>query len=209
MDKLICAGKNYLEHAEEMKDGIPEKPVLFLKPPSVLKICSAWQSECELKWPTSAQAGDIHYECELVFLIKQDGYSFSAKEARAAISHVTVGLDLTNRMLQKKAKEMRAPWEVGKVFPDAAVIGPWLSLDNLEMEKLNFEFVLNGDVRQRGRSADMRFNPIELLVYASQYFPICAGDVLFTGTPVGVGPIHRGDVGQLSLQEYAYRVKWN
>ncbi len=209
MDKLICAGKNYLEHAAEMKDGVPEKPVLFLKPPSVLKVCEEWQREYELKWPAHATAGDIHYECELVFLISRDGYCLSKEEARVAISHVTVGLDLTNRTLQKNAKEIRGPWEVGKVFPDAAVIGPWISLDGLDINALNFEFALKGEIRQSACSSEMRFNPVELLVYASQYFPICAGDVLFTGTPAGVGPIHQGDRGQLSLEGYSYTVKWN
>lgn len=209
MDKLICAGKNYLEHAKEMKDGIPEKPVLFLKPPSVLKMGSSWQSECALHLPAHANPSDIHYECELVFLINRDGYCFSTEEARAAISHVTVGLDLTNRALQSKSKEIRGPWEVGKVFPDAALIGPWLFLNTLDMQALNFEFALNGEVRQRACSAEMRFNPVELLVYASQYFPICAGDVLFTGTPAGVGPVNRGDVARLRLEDYTYTVKWN
>lgn len=208
MDKIICAGKNYLEHAKEMKDGIPEKPVLFLKPPSVLKTCAQWQDECVLDWPHSANEVDIHYECELVFLIAKNGYCLSEKEALAAISHVTVGLDMTNRTLQKKSKDAGGPWEIGKVFPDAAVIGPWLAVDSLDVRALQFEFALNGEVRQQGNSAEMRFNPVELLVYASQYFPICAGDLLFTGTPEGVGTVKRGDIAKLSLQKYAYTVCW-
>lgn len=208
MDKIICAGKNYLEHAKEMKEGIPEKPVLFLKPPSVLKTCTKWQDEYELHWPEGAREGDIHYECELVFLIGKNGYCLSAKEAQSAISHVTVGLDMTNRSLQRKSKDTGGPWEIGKVFPDAAVIGPWLSLDALDSDVLQFEYVLNGEVRQQGSSAEMRLSPAELLVYASQYFPICAGDLLFTGTPAGVGEVKRGDVARLSLQEYNYTVRW-
>ncbi len=208
MDKIICAGKNYLAHAKEMKEGVPETPVLFLKPPSVLKICSKWEGECMLHWPKGANEGDIDYECELVFLIGKSGYCLSEKEARAAISNVTVGLDLTNRTLQKKSKDMGGPWEIGKVFPDAAAIGPWLSLDTLDAHALEFELALNGVVRQQGSSAEMRLNPAELLVYASRHFPICKGDLLFTGTPAGVGPIKRGDIARLSLQEHAYRVRW-
>ncbi|MCD6044987.1 MAG: hypothetical protein K0R48_150 [Gammaproteobacteria bacterium] len=208
MDKIICAGKNYLEHAKEMKDGIPEKPVLFLKPPRVLKTCAKWQDEYTLHWPQGANEGDIHYECELVFLIAQGGYCLSAKEAQSAISHVTVGLDMTNRTLQRKAKDAGGPWEIGKIFPDAAIIGPWLSLDLVDSDAWQFTFDLNGEVRQHGNSAEMHLSPVELLVYASQYFPICAGDLLFTGTPAGVGAVKRGDVAKLSLQEYNYTVGW-
>jgi 2-keto-4-pentenoate hydratase/2-oxohepta-3-ene-1,7-dioic acid hydratase in catechol pathway len=208
MDKIICIGKNYLEHANEMKDGVPEKPVLFLKPPSVLKICANWQEECLLRWPHGANEGDIHYECELVFLIGLDGYCLSAKEARASLVKVTVGLDMTNRTLQRKAKDTGSPWETGKVFPDAAVIGPWLSLDRLDIQALQFEYSQNGELRQQGASSQMRFSPVELLVYASQYFPICRGDLLFTGTPVGIGAVKRGDVASLSLQENFYTVRW-
>ena len=209
MDKIICAGKNYVEHAKEMRDGLPEKTMLFLKPPSVLKTCANWQNEYVLHWPSGANEGDIHYECELVFLIEKSGYCFSEKEALAAISHVTVGLDMTNRTLQRKSKDAGGPWEIGKVFPDAAVIGPWLSLDNPDMQALPFEFALNGGVRQQSNNTEMRFTPAELLVYASQYFPICAGDLLFTDTPAGIGPVKRGDVALLSVQKYAYTVYWD
>lgn len=208
MDKIICAGKNYLEHAQEMGDAIPEKPVLFLKPPSVLKTCAKWQDEYALQWPEGAHEGDIHYECELVFLIGQGGYCLSEQEARASMSYVTVGLDMTNRMLQRKAKDTGGPWEIGKVFPDAAVIGPWVALESVDSEALQFAYALNGEVRQQANSSAMRLSPVELLVYASQYFPICAGDVLFTGTPAGVGAVKRGDIAKLSLQEYAYAVSW-
>lgn len=208
MDKLICAGKNYLDHAKEMKDAIPEKPVLFLKPPSVLRKVSQWNAECVLHLPFSAKENDIHYECELVFLIGQNGYNLSEKEALASLTHVTVGLDMTNRGLQKKAKETGGPWEMGKVFPDAAVIGPWIPLENVDLYDLTFEFSLNGEIRQQDNITHMRMNPVELLQYASEYFPLCAGDVLFTGTPAGVGPVKSEDIGRLSLLNHQYSVRW-
>ena len=138
MDKIICAGKNYLAHANEMKDGVPEKPVLFLKPPSVLQICPAWQQTLTLKLPANAAAGDIHYECELVFLIDHQG----------KFSHVTVGLDMTNRVLQRKAKDAGEPWEIGKVFANSAVIGPWIPLQGLDLNALSFQLSLNGELKQ-------------------------------------------------------------
>ncbi len=208
MDKLICAGKNYLDHAQEMKEGIPEKPVLFLKPPSVLKVCPSWDSQCVLQWPHYAEMGDIHYECELVFLIAQNAYDINLEKARNMISHVSVGLDMTHRRLQKKAKEAAGPWETSKVFPDAAIIGPWIPIETVDIQDLKFEFALNGELRQQGHSADMRLNPLELMVYASQHFPLCAGDILFTGTPAGVGSVKPGDRAKVSVQNQSYGVCW-
>ena len=205
MDKIICAGKNYLEHAHEMKDGVPEKPVLFLKPPSVLKNCPHWNDTVMLTLPKNAGLGDIHYECELVFLISKSGYDFSEAEAHAALTHVTVGLDMTHRTLQRQAKDKGAPWEVGKVFPDAAVVGPWLPFKENDV---TFELQLNGVRKQHAKLSDMRMSPVELLVYASQHFPICAGDMLFTGTPAGVGAVKAGDVAQLTIQSHSYSVRW-
>jgi 2-keto-4-pentenoate hydratase/2-oxohepta-3-ene-1,7-dioic acid hydratase in catechol pathway len=130
----------------------------------------------------------------------------SPEEAKAALSHVTIGLDLTNRTLQQKAKVIAGPWEVGKVFPEATVIGPWLLYDS--EKELSFSYRVNNEIRQQSSSASMRLNPIELLVYASQYFPICKGDLLFTGTPAGVDAIMTGDKGKLQLQNYEYEVQW-
>ena len=207
MDKLICAGKNYLEHAQEMQDGIPEKPVLFLKPPSVLKRCPAWQQTLALTLPVQAQQEkQLNYECELIFLIQRDGYQMSVAEAEQALSHVSIGLDMTNRVLQRKAKDTGGPWEVGKIFPDAATVGPWITLSEVKIEDLSFQFALNGQLKQQGAFKDMRMKPAELLAYASQFFPICKGDMLYTGTPAGVGVVNKGDVGRLSLNECQYEV---
>jgi 2-keto-4-pentenoate hydratase/2-oxohepta-3-ene-1,7-dioic acid hydratase in catechol pathway len=198
MDKLICAGKNYLDHAIEMKDAIPQKPVLFLKPPSVLKVCPSWQQALTLTLPNNAAPGDIHYECELVFLIGQDGQ----------LSHVTVGLDMTNRVLQRQAKDTGSPWEIGKVFADAATIGPWIPLSMVDLNILSFELRLNGVIKQQAKVSDMRMEPSALLDYAREYFPICAGDLLYTGTPAGVGAVKAGDVCRLTILGHSYQVKW-
>ncbi len=187
---MICAGKNYLDHAKEMQEGTPERPVLFLKPPSVLKVCEKWEQSIEMKLPN--RIDEFHYECELVFQIQ--------KQKLAA---VTVGLDMTNRSLQKQAKLSGGPWTLGKVFRDAACIGPWRPLSDLDQR---FEFWLNGHLKQQAHASEMRMGPEALRAYAAEYFPICDGDLLFTGTPAGVGPVQAGDQALLCLGPHRYRV---
>lgn len=207
MDKIICVGKNYLDHAEEMQEAIPELPLLFLKPPSVLKTASQWDETVLLQLPN--QHDEFHYECELVFKVKADGSSLKELKFEEAFSHVSIGLDMTNRTLQAQAKKAGAPWTTGKVFQDAAVIGPWLKISDFDIKNLAFSFVLNDQIKQNGNSHEMRMDPLELLTYASEFFPVCAGDLLFTGTPKGVGPIKGGDKGRIILnQQYQYAVSW-
>lgn len=193
MDKIICAGKNYLDHALEMHEGVPERPVLFLKPPSVLKICSNWGSTLNLRLPNNEES--IHYECEFVFLISQN-----------ILTHVSVGLDMTNRTQQKIAKENGMPWTFGKVFRDAACIGPWIPLESIEINSLNFEFYVNDLLKQKTTASAMRMSPQELLEYASAHMPICEGDLLFTGTPSGIGAVHAGDRTRLIINQFEYNV---
>ena len=192
MDKMICAGKNYLDHAQEMQEGIPKRPVLFLKPPSVLKSCSKWNETITLQLPNLED--EFHYECELVFQVKNK-----------QLTAVTLGLDMTNRTLQKQAKQSGGPWTLGKVFKDAACIGPWLPIPS-NLADLHFKFYLNEALKQQANASDMRMNPTALLTYAAEYFPICDGDLLFTGTPAGVGRVQPGDQARLCLNEYVYAV---
>ena len=192
MDKIICAGKNYLEHAQEMQEGTPERPVLFLKPPRVLKVCSAWGETLHMQLP--AGQDEIHYECELVFKIKNQ-----------QLDAVSLGLDMTNRTLQKQAKLSGAPWTLGKVFKDAACIGPWLPIP-ADLAELHLQFFLNGDLKQQAKATEMRMSPVALLAYAAEYFPICDGDLLFTGTPAGVGRVQVGDQARLCLGAFEYGV---
>ncbi|MCX7122566.1 MAG: fumarylacetoacetate hydrolase family protein [Gammaproteobacteria bacterium] len=192
MDKIICAGKNYLDHAKEMQEGTPERPVLFLKPPSVLKVCSEWDQTLNLHLPNLED--EFHYECELVFQIKNN-----------QLAAVTLGLDMTNRSLQKQAKLSAGPWTLGKVFKDAACIGPWLPIPP-DLADLHFAFYVNDELKQKAQATDMRMSPDALLAYAAEYFPICDGDLLFTGTPAGVGRVQPGDRGRLCLNNQHYSV---
>lgn len=207
MDKIICVGKNYAEHAAELGDAIPEKPVIFIKPPSTLRLGSTSESPLELSLPL--HSADIHHEVELVFRIDRDGYKMSLEEAEEALGAVTVGLDVTLRDLQSDAKKKGGPWTIGKVFRDAAVIGPWIESSDFP-KTMNQEFTLtiNGVRKQCGRAKQMSHSPAACLAYVSQFFPICRGDILFTGTPAGVGPVTVGQTATLSFATINYSVIW-
>jgi 2-keto-4-pentenoate hydratase/2-oxohepta-3-ene-1,7-dioic acid hydratase in catechol pathway len=207
MDKIICIGKNYLEHAIEMGDAIPEKPVIFLKPPSLLRQATHWGDVLQLGFPEDQS--EIHYECEAVFKINRQGYRLSQTEATQVIDAVSLGLDMTLRSLQEKAKKEGNPWTISKVFKDAAVLGPWLPWDTFDtIKNEDFSLTIDGKVKQRANVSQMRLSFIELLVYVSHFFPLCAGDIFFTGTPAGVGPLTKGTSAALKWGRYEYGVQW-
>ncbi len=208
MDKIVCVGKNYAAHAKELGDAVPDKPVLFLKPPSVL--CAARFNGETLSASFPANRGEVHHECEIVILVKKGGYRLTVEEAGGCIKAVTLGLDMTLRTEQTQLKKQGHPWTVSKVFPDCAVVGPWRGLEtfsNYLTEK--FSFQIGEKKRQEGMGKDMLFSPEECLSFASQFFPLCDGDLLFTGTPEGVGPIHAGDEAVLKWGSLTYTVRWS
>jgi 2-keto-4-pentenoate hydratase/2-oxohepta-3-ene-1,7-dioic acid hydratase in catechol pathway len=195
MDKIICIGKNYLENAKELGDAVPEKPVLFLKPPSVL-VQVATDSQVILP----SGRGQIHPECEIVLRLTESG----------TIDAVTLGLDMTLRDVQASLKKNGHPWEISKVFPGSAIIGKWIPFNEfpgyLDEE---FSLLVDGKVRQRGLGAEMRLSPSECIAHASEYFPLRGGDALFTGTPAGVGPVTSGQIAELTWGSHLkYRVRF-
>jgi len=189
MDKIICVGKNYFDHAAEMGDPVPSDPVIFLKPPSsLLPIATSESVDVELP----QGRGTVHFECEIVLRLDKN-LKFSA---------VTLGLDLTLRDLQSTFKKWGQPWELAKVFKNSAVVGQWLPLNEFpQFLSSEFQFVLDGEVRQRGLGSNMRFKPDELLSYLTGRIPLCPGDLIFTGTPAGVGPLKDGQLGALLWHE--------
>jgi 2-keto-4-pentenoate hydratase/2-oxohepta-3-ene-1,7-dioic acid hydratase in catechol pathway len=190
MDKIVCVGKNYMEHAKELGDAIPEKPVLFIKPKSILRAA-------------------IDHE-ELSLVIPQVSSSFDLKEAEKAIGAVSIGLDMTLRELQAKQKKEGHPWTTSKVFVDSAVVGPWLRVSefpNYLEEK--FTFSLDDKVKQESFGKNMTMSPVECVSYISKFFPLVAGDLIFTGTPAGVGPVTSGQRGVLSFGSIRYSVLWS
>jgi acylpyruvate hydrolase len=213
MDKIVCVGKNYSDHVKEMAqlagDAPPEKPVLFIKPPSVLRSAERMGDQINATLPPDS--GEAHHECELVLRLNRDGYRLSLEEARLAIGEVSLGLDMTLRDTQTKLKKLGQPWEIGKVFLDSAIVGPFVPVSGFpEYLETPFEFHLDGVLKQRGFGKDMIFKPAECVAYLSEHFPLKAGDLVFTGTPSGVGPVRAGQIGRLSWGERVnFSVRWN
>lgn len=207
IDKIICVGKNYLEHAKELGDAVPDKPVLFLKPASVLKQASAWNETLLLDF--HAEDSAVQPECEIVLRMAHDGYRMTYEEAKNAISDISLGLDMTLRARQSELKKQGHPWTTAKVFKDAAVLGPWIPYhqfsDYMETE---FQLFLDGTIRQRAKGSDMMMHPVDLLVYISQFFPLKSGDIIYTGTPAGVTSISKSTTAELRWNNYSYSVKW-
>ena len=208
IDKIVCVGKNYLEHAKELGDAVPEKPVLFLKPASVLRQAEYWGEHIEVEYPT--QDSVVQPECEIVFRIDQDGYQMTYDAASKAITAVTLGLDMTLRARQTGLKKQGHPWTTAKVFKDAAIVGPWIALSEFkDYMQTPFQLTLDGYVKQSAKGLDMMMHPVDLLVYISQFFPLKAGDIIFTGTPAGVTSIAQGTIARLEWLDYSYQVKWS
>lgn len=183
MDKIICLGKNYTEHIIEMKDVAPEKPVLFIKPGSVF-IEPKDKSKVALPW----ERGEIHYETEVVF-----------KLYKKNIIGLSLGLDLTLRDLQRKLKDAGHPWEISKTFKNSAIVAPMKGLRDFDRNWQEQEFTLkiNGEIKQQGKLSEAIMKADEIIHYINEYFPLCDSDLVFTGTPKGVGPLHPNDVVEL------------
>jgi 2-keto-4-pentenoate hydratase/2-oxohepta-3-ene-1,7-dioic acid hydratase in catechol pathway len=195
MDKILCVGKNYLEHARELGDVVPERPVLFIKPPSA-----------RLVLPGVAQvprgAGALHHECEVVFELAREG-------GRFVPGRFTLGLDMTLRDRQAALKKQGHPWEAAKVFADSAIVGPWIERARYAaFRAAPFRFELEGRLRQEGRIEQMTLDPQACIDYAAEFFPLCEGDLFFTGTPAGVGPVEAGQCGRLSWLDWSAEVSW-
>lgn len=183
MDKIICVGKNYLKHAIELGDEINEEPVYFIKPPSALKAISKHNEVVIIP-----KDHEVHHELEVVLRISQPN-------GVPSFTQYTLGLDLTLRALQVRLKKAGQPWEKSKVFANSAILGPWREFDSIkDILDLDFELRVNGQLRQKGVGHSMRWKPDEVLKDLQNWFPICDGDMLFTGTPEGVGPLKDGDV---------------
>jgi acylpyruvate hydrolase len=185
--KIICIGRNYVEHAKELMNPVPKKPVFFLKPDTALLIRNR-----PFFYPDFST--DIHYELELVLKICKNGKNIAEEFAPSYYNEIGLGIDFTARDLQQQAKEKGLPWEIAKAFDQSAAISEFVPLDGLTRpEKISFRLQLNGKTVQNGLSTDMIFHFNHLIAYVSKFMTLRAGDLLFTGTPEGVGPVKIGD----------------
>ncbi|MCX2720152.1 fumarylacetoacetate hydrolase family protein [Lentiprolixibacter aurantiacus] len=185
--KIICIGRNYTEHIEELSNERPSEPVVFIKPDSAVL-----PKEQDFFIPEFSE--DIHYEVELLVKIKKVGKHIQSRFAYKYYDEIGLGIDFTARDLQKKLKDKGLPWEKAKGFDGAAVIGKWVQKNSLpHIDNLHFSLYKNQQLVQEGHTAKMLWKVDELISYVSSFFTLKKGDILFTGTPAGVGRVKPND----------------
>jgi 2-keto-4-pentenoate hydratase/2-oxohepta-3-ene-1,7-dioic acid hydratase in catechol pathway len=185
--KIICVGRNYAEHAKELGNAIPSEPVFFMKPKSALL-----QGHTPFYYPEFTN--ELHYECELVLRICKNGKYVQSKFASNYYNAITVGIDFTARDIQDELKKKGLPWEKAKAFDNSAAVGTFIDIKpDLNKKNINFSLQMNGELKQKGNSADMLFGFDSIIEHASNYFSLNIGDLIFTGTPAGVGECVVGD----------------
>ncbi len=186
--KIICIGRNYADHAKEMNAAIPDVPMFFMKPD-----LAVLRAGTPFFYPNFSK--DIHFECELVVKICKVGKNIALKFAPTYYDSIGLGIDFTARDLQQQCKEKGHPWEIAKSFEGSAPLSAdFLPKETLDLDNLEFHMEQNGTIVQQGTTKDMIFKIDELIVYISQFMTLKKGDLIYTGTPAGVGPIGIGDV---------------
>jgi acylpyruvate hydrolase len=184
--KIFCIGRNYSDHAKELGNTVPENPVLFSKPDTALL-----RNGEPFYHPEFSK--DIHHEVELVIRISKMGKKIQEKFARNYFNEIGLGIDFTARDMQTRLKEKGLPWELAKAFDGSAPIGEFMSTEQLDLGNINFSLNRNGNLVQEGNSAQMIFSFEKIVSFVSQYFTLKVGDLIYTGTPAGVGKVNIAD----------------
>ena len=186
--KLICIGKNYLKHIHELNSKKEDDPVIFLKPDT-----SVIQKKQPFFIPEFSN--DIHYEVEIILKFNRVGKHIEPKFSKKYFDKISLGIDFTARDLQRKFKENGLPWDIAKGFDNSAMIGDWLSVDLFnDIDNINFRLEKNGEIVQKSNSSNMIWKIDQLISIASTFFTIKIGDIMFTGTPEGVGKVVENDL---------------
>lgn len=184
--KIICIGRNYAAHAKELKNELPTEPVFFMKPDTALL------KEKEFYLPDFSK--DMHHEIELVLKISKAGKHIQEEFAHKYYDEIGLGIDFTARDLQEQCKQKGLPWEKAKAFDNSAPIGNFVPKAQLELNNISFGLKINGAYKQQGNSKDLIFSFDKIIAYVSQFVSLKVGDLIYTGTPEGVGPVKIGDV---------------
>ena len=185
--RVFCIGRNYAEHVKEMGAPKPSEPVMFMKPATSLV-----PEGQPLVLPQGQ--GSVHHEMELVIAIGREGRVIAREQALACVAGVTLGIDLTLRDLQSKLKQAGQPWERAKSFEGSAPIGKFVATSaRLDIQNIEMRCTVNGTLRQQGNTRDMLFPVAEIIAFLSSHWRLLPGDLIFTGTPAGVGPLASGD----------------
>ena len=191
--KIICIGRNYAEHAKEMKSEVPTEPVFFMKPDTALL-----KTNEPFYFPDFTK--DLHHEIEVVLKISKVGKHIAEEFAHKYYEEISLGIDFTARDLQAQCKAKGLPWEKAKSFDSSAPIGKFVNKTELgDLHNLNFELKINNESRQKGNTSDLIFSFDKVISYVSQFVTLKVGDLIYTGTPEGVGPVKIGDQLQGSL----------
>jgi 2-keto-4-pentenoate hydratase/2-oxohepta-3-ene-1,7-dioic acid hydratase in catechol pathway len=192
--KIICIGRNYSAHAKELKNEVPAEPVFFMKPDTALL-----KDNAPFYYPSFSN--DVHYEVELVVKISKNGKTILPQFAHKYYEQITVGIDFTARDLQQLCKDKGLPWEKAKAFDHSAVIGQFVFMNELpNKEQINFSLSQNNNLVQQGLSSNMLFTIDQIIAYISGFVTLKTGDLIYTGTPAGVGPVKIGDKLQAKLE---------
>lgn len=195
--KIFCIGRNYKAHAEELGNSVPDNPIVFMKPGTALVNDSR-------PYYLPDWTDELHYEVELVVKIKKKGRSIHPDYVKDYYDSIGLGIDFTARDVQRLCKEKGHPWELAKSFDKSALVGnSWMTIDEFDSNGSSFNLLQNGKEVQASTSDLMMFSIDEILVYISRYFTLHLGDLIFTGTPKGVGKIESGDnlVGNINNKE--------
>ncbi len=185
--KIICIGRNYIEHAHELNNPVPSQPVFFMKPETALI-----RAGLPFFYPDFSQ--DVHYEAELVLRVCKLGKHISEKFAHTYYDGIGIGIDFTARDVQNICKQKGLPWEIAKAFDGSAPVSDFIPKTEFkDLYDINFSLQKNGEVVQKGNSGMMIFNFEKLISYLSSFVTLKMGDLIFTGTPAGVGPVQKGD----------------
>ena len=201
--KIICIGRNYAKHIEELENERPNNPVVFLKPDSTIL-----PNKNPFFIPPFSN--DVHYEVEILIKINKVGKHIASRFAHKYYDEIGLGIDFTARDIQQQCKEKGLPWEKAKAFDGSAVIGNFYNKNDFNLENLSFQLFKNNEIVQDGNTQSMLWKIDELISYVSQYFTLKKGDIIFTGTPAGVGKVSENDIllGKIeNLKAFEIRVK--
>jgi acylpyruvate hydrolase len=186
--RLFCIGKNYAEHVKELNSEIPDKPVVFMKPDTAIV-----RERMSFFLPDFSQ--QMNYETEIVLKIAKNGKAIEERFAKKYYNEITVGIDFTARDLQNELKKKGLPWEISKAFDGSAVVGKFIPKEKFDdIYNINFSLQNHGELLQKGNTKDVIFSFEKIISYISQFFLLREGDLIFTGTPYGVGTVKISDV---------------
>ncbi|MCM8529835.1 MAG: fumarylacetoacetate hydrolase family protein [Lentisphaeraceae bacterium] len=199
--RIFCIGRNYAAHAAELKNELPTEPVVFIKPASCLV-----EVGDDIHFPSHGEV--LHHEAEIVIEVGKSAKDLSLAESTTVISRIGLGLDLTLRDVQENLKSKKLPWEKAKAFDYSSPLGVMLDFENQDLKDLHISCKVNGELRQNGNTSEMIFSVEEIISHLSSIWQLEKGDLIYTGTPSGVGPLVRGDKIEVICKQLGHSA-WN